>query len=83
MLKDFRDYAVKFRAQHGRPAVLVFDNINVVAKKSPSLLYDLQALAKQAADAGIYKVVFVCSDGVAPPLLEGKLLSVIGGGYNR
>ena len=74
MLKDFRDYAVKFRAQHGRPAVLVFDNINVVAKKSPSLLYDLQSLAKQAADAGIYKV---CSGGVAPLEMRGMLLSVI------
>jgi len=53
----------------------VFDNINVIAKNDPQLLYKLQSDAKEAADKGSYKVVFVCSDGVAPAQMKGKLLS--------
>ena len=72
----FESAAAKFKAKHKRPAVLVLDNINIVAQESPKLLYVLQQNAKIAADNGLYKVVFVCSDGVAPRKLRGKLSPV-------
>ena len=75
-LKLFDRAAARFQAEHGRPAVLALDNINIVAQKSPKLLYFLQHNAKIAADNGLYKVVFVCSDGVAPRKLRGKLSPV-------
>jgi len=55
--------------------VVVFDNINVIPNDDPKFLYQLQSNAKEAADKGYYKVVFVCSDGVALAQMKGKLLS--------
>ena len=75
MLEDFEHLAAKFQAEYGHPAVLVFDNINAIADKDPELLYKLQSYAKEAADKGSYKVVFVCSGGVAPAQMKSKLLS--------
>ncbi|KAF8537844.1 hypothetical protein BDD12DRAFT_911207 [Trichophaea hybrida] len=66
VFKDFGHAATKFKAQHSRNAVLVFDNINVIAEADKELLAVLQGYAKIAADLGLFKVVFVCSDGVAP-----------------
>jgi len=77
LFADFEHFADKFLSEHGLPAVLVFDNINTIAKKDPELLYKLQSLAKEAADKGPYKIVFVCSDSTAPAQMKGKLLSVI------
>ena len=68
--------AARFQAEHKRPAVLVLDNINVVAQACPDLLYVFQQRAKTAADQELYKVVFVCSGGVAPRKLRGKLSPV-------
>ena len=72
-LKLFGRAAARFQAEHKRPAVLILDNINVVAQSSPELLCVLQQAAKIAADKELYKVIFVCSDGVAPRKLRGKL----------
>ena len=75
-LELFGRAAARFQAEHGRPAVLVLDNIDIVAQKGPRLLCGLQHEAKFAADNELYKVVFVCSDGVAPRKLRGKLSPV-------
>ena len=72
-LELFNRAAERFRVEHKRPAVLVLDNIDIVAQESPKLLYVLQQDAKIAADNELYKVVFVCSDGIAPHTLRGKL----------
>jgi len=76
LLADFEHFAAKFLVEHGHPAVLVFDNINAIAKKDPDLLSVLQSVAKEAADKGSYKLVFVCSDGTAPAQMKGKVPSV-------
>jgi hypothetical protein len=34
VLKDFGLFAAKFEAKHDHPAVLVFDNVDVVASKN-------------------------------------------------
>lgn len=73
ILADFKQFAAKFQAEHGHPAVLVFDNINAIAKHDPGLLWELQSRAKESADEKSFKVVFVCSDGVAPALMKGKV----------
>ena len=72
-LKLFGRAAARFQEEHKRPAVLVLDNMDIVAQESPKILYILQHNAKIAADKELYKVVFVCSDGVAPRKLRGKL----------
>ena len=72
-LKLFRLAAARFQEEHKRHAVLILDNVNIVAQESPKLLYVLQQNAKIAADKELYKVVFVCSDGVTPRKLRGKL----------
>ena len=72
LLKGFEHFAAGYEAEAGRPAVLVLDNINVLADKHPEVLDLLQDRAKTAADMGLYKVVLVCSDGAAPIRMEGK-----------
>ena len=71
-LKDFEIAAAKFKADNNRLAVLVYDNINIVAEKGQDLLRVFQVRAKFAADKDLYKVVFVCSDRVAPARMKGE-----------
>ena len=79
-LRDFELAAAKFKAENNRPAVLMYDNINIVAEKDPDLLSVLQARAKDVIDKDLYKVVFVCSDRVAPAQMRGefRLISQLG-----
>ena len=65
--------AERFKAEHGRAAVLVLDNIDFVAEENPGLLRVLQQHAKATSDRKLFKFIFVCSDGVAPLQLSGKL----------
>jgi hypothetical protein len=53
VLNDFRVAAAEFKAKHRRHAVLVIDNINVLADEAPWLLKDLQGLAKEVADEAV------------------------------
>ena len=64
--------AAVYRARHGRPAVLVIDAADYVAKKRPDFFGDLQDFAKVCADAGSLRVVFVSSEGVALPLMRAS-----------
>jgi len=61
--------AVKFKAKHKRPAILVIDGADRLARKDPAFLTFLQEFAKDVADAGILRVVFVSSDGSTLPLM--------------
>jgi hypothetical protein len=70
VLNDFRVAAAEFKAKHRRHAMLVIENINVLADEAPWLLKDLQGLAKEVADERVYKIVFVTSDGTAPGQLR-------------
>lgn len=71
-LDSFRETAKAYRKLHKRPPVIVFDNVNYLARHSPELLWELQQLAKGAADRCHFVVVFVCSEGRAPLQLFGK-----------
>jgi KaiC/GvpD/RAD55 family RecA-like ATPase len=55
--------AIKFHDKHGRPAVLVIDSVELIAKEAPEFLTKLQNFAKQRTDSGTLRVVFISSDG--------------------
>ena len=54
--------AVSFRKKHGRPAVLIIDSAELLAKYRPAFLAELQAYAKDKADGGTLRMVFVSSE---------------------
>ena len=51
-----------YLAKYKRPPVLVIDAADKIYKKNPNLLLDIQALAKDGADSGCLRVVFVISE---------------------
>jgi hypothetical protein len=55
--------APSFRKKYGRPAVLIIDSAERLAKHSPAFLAELQAYAKDDTDEGNLRMVFVSSDG--------------------
>jgi hypothetical protein len=54
-----------FMAKHHMPAVLVLDSIDYLAKRREDILQDLQLWAKDGADTGNMRVIFVGSEGNA------------------
>jgi hypothetical protein len=64
--------SIKFHEKHGRPAVLIFDSSERIAKASPAFLAELQEFAKDMTDSGILRVVFVSSDGSVLAQLRGR-----------
>lgn len=72
VIEDIKAAAIRFCIMRKRPATLVLDNIDIIAKKDPTLLVDLQRFAKDMADAGYLRVVFVSSDGTAPTLMKAQ-----------
>jgi hypothetical protein len=75
-LDEFERAAALFKNKHNRAAVLVIDNIDVIARKKPRLLGSIQNMAKFAADNHLYKVVFVCTSEATYHKLKGKLRSI-------
>jgi len=70
--KDIKAGALQFYNKYKRPATLVLDNVDIIAKKDPEFLIDLQRFAKAMADEHILRVIFVSSDGTAPALMKGQ-----------
>ena len=64
------DAGAAYLAKYGRPPVLVVDGADVLYKKNPEFLTDLQTLAKNAADANTLRVVFVMSEKAAFEMLQ-------------
>jgi hypothetical protein len=64
--------ASKFRRKHKRPAVLIIDSAEILAKKNPEFLANLQLFAKQRTDEGSLRMVFVSSDGSVLEQLQGR-----------
>ncbi len=61
-----------FKAKHDRPMVLVIDSADVLAKRNPDFFGLLQDFAKNCADRGTLRIVFISSDGSALPLLMAR-----------
>ena len=68
--RKLRDVGAAYLAKYGRPPVLVVDGADVLYKKNPEFLTDLQTLAKNAADANTLRVVFVMSEKAAFEMLQ-------------
>jgi len=64
--------AAAFKSEHKRPMVLVLDSVDRLAKGTPEFLAYLQDFAKDCADRGNLRVVFITSDGSALPLLMSR-----------
>ena len=73
MMEDFKRAAARYRDHHSAYAVLIIDNTDEIAENDPELLNMLQLEAKMAADSGLYKTIFVTSDGKAPEMMKGEL----------
>ena len=66
------DAAATFKAKYGRPMVLVIDSTDLLAKQCPAFLGILQDFAKNCADDGHLRIVFISSDGSALPLMMAR-----------
>ena len=66
------DAAAKFKAKHERPMVLIIDSADRLAKDFPVFLGKLQDFAKDCADDGNLRIVFISSDGSALPLMMAR-----------
>jgi hypothetical protein len=64
--------AAEYINRHNKPPVLIIDNVNRLAQKSPDMLEMLQDFAKDCADRSHLLVMFVGSEGHAPCLLQSK-----------
>ena len=72
LMQPLTDAAAKFKANNGRPMVLVVDSADRIAKKNPDFLGELQDFAKDCADDGNLRIVFISSDGSALPLMMAR-----------
>jgi hypothetical protein len=61
--RSIKAAAITFCEKHGRPAALIIDSAELIAKENPKFLSLLQTFAKKMTDDGILRVVFVSSDG--------------------
>ena len=68
--KKLLEVGKAYLAKYNRPPVLVIDAADKIYKKDPDLLFDIQALAKDGADSGCLRVVFVISETSAFEMLE-------------
>lgn len=59
LLVDAASYYMK---RYGHPMVLVFDQVDNIAKQDPDFLWKLQNFAKLCADNGALKIVFISSE---------------------
>lgn len=66
------DAAAAFKKTHGRPPILIIDDINRLAQRHPKELEVLQDDAKDWADTKQLIIVFVSSEGNGPRLLQGR-----------
>jgi type II secretory pathway predicted ATPase ExeA len=61
-----------YKKKHGRPMTLIIDDTDIVAKKHPGFLKDLQLFAKLVADKGTLRIGFVTSEGIAVQLMTNE-----------
>ena len=64
------DTGAAYTEKYGRPPVPVVDGADILHKKNPQFLTDLQTLAKTGADNNSLLVVFVMSEKAAFEMLQ-------------
>ena len=68
--KKLLEVGKAYLAKYKRPPVLVIDAADKIYKEDPKLLFHIQALAKDGADSGCLRVVFVISETSAFEMLD-------------
>ena len=68
--KKLLEVGKAYLAKYKRPPVLVIDAADKIYKEDPKLLFHIQALAKDGADSGCLRVVFVISETSAFEMLQ-------------
>ncbi|RHZ52784.1 hypothetical protein Glove_457g44 [Diversispora epigaea] len=68
----FEDVAEVYKAKWGSPAVIIYDNVNLLINDDPKILDILQDDAKKNADKCKYIAVFVSSEGAVPRRMEKR-----------
>ena len=68
----FKRGAKVYKEKHGKPPVIIYDNVNRLIHKNPEFLDILQDDAKDNADDQNYIAVFVSSEGTVPRRMECK-----------
>ena len=61
-----------YKAKHGKPPVIVYDNISKIVNENPKILDILQDDAKKNADDRKYIAIFVSSEGSVLQRMECK-----------
>ena len=72
VMKIFRRASAGYNAKHGKPPVIIYDNVSRLVNKNPEILDILQDDAKDNADDREYVAVFVSSEGKVPRRMECK-----------
>jgi hypothetical protein len=70
ILSTLNDVAMKFMAERHKPLVIIVDAVDRIAKYDEVGLRELQDWAKTGSDKGLWRVVFVTSDGSALPIFQ-------------
>jgi len=71
-LEAFKRASEVYKAKHGKPPVIVYDNVSLLANKNPEILDILQDDAKYNADDRKYIAVFVSSEGRVPQRMQSR-----------
>ncbi|RIA89090.1 hypothetical protein C1645_738900 [Glomus cerebriforme] len=74
----FKRGAEVYRKKHGKPPVIIYDNISQLIHKNPEILDILQDDAKNNADERNYIAVFISNEGRLPGRMEYKPVMEIG-----
>ncbi|CAG8521753.1 14729_t:CDS:2 [Funneliformis caledonium] len=69
VLNAFDKAARKYKANNGKPPVLILDNISKMGQKNVNMLEDLQDIAKLYADQHSCVIVFVSSERTVPRMM--------------
>ncbi|CAG8636332.1 15296_t:CDS:2 [Funneliformis mosseae] len=69
VLNAFDKAARKYKANNGKPPVLILDNISKMGQKNVNMLEDLQDIAKLYADQRSCVIVFVSSERTVPRMM--------------
>ncbi|CAG8445004.1 9267_t:CDS:2 [Ambispora leptoticha] len=70
--RAFKHASEVYKAKHGKPPVIIYDNISRIFNENPKILDILQDDAKDNADDSKYIAVFVSSEGSVPRRMESR-----------
>ncbi|CAG8651392.1 6276_t:CDS:2, partial [Ambispora gerdemannii] len=69
-MEIFRRASEVYKEKHGKPPVIIYDNVSQLIPENSKILDMLQDMAKRSADYRTYIAVFVSSEGSVPRRME-------------